>query len=140
MPSRSPLTFFVLVFALSAPFWWLGCVSDLQLVPGLSVSALMTFCPMLAALMLVRQESGMAGVRGLVKRAVDFRRITDKRWYLPILLLMPTVSGVVYGLMRALDLPLPDSTAPAQSITQGLADLPVVPALLMFWLPFFTPG
>ncbi len=132
MTKSSPLTFFVLVIALSAPFWWLGSVSDLQLMPGLSVSALMTFCPMFAALLLVRRESGMAGVRGLVKRSVDFRRITDKRWYLPILLLMPAVSVVVYGLMRALDLPLPDSTAPAQSIKQWLADLPVVPALLMF--------
>ena len=132
MTKSSPLTFFALVFALSVPFWWLGSAVDLQLMQGLSVSALMTFCPMLAALLLVDRESGMAGVRGLVKRSVDFRRITDKRWYLPILLLMPAVSVVVYGLMRALELPLPDSTTPAQSITQGSADLPVVPALMMF--------
>ncbi len=28
---RSPLAFFALVLALSAPFWWIGSVSDRQL-------------------------------------------------------------------------------------------------------------
>ena len=131
VPRRSPLTFFVLVFSLSVPFWWLGFVSDLQLMPGLSVSALGAFCPMVAALLLVRRESS-TGVRDLLKRSLDFRRITDKRWYLPILLLMPVVSVLVYGLMRGLDLPLPASPTQARSIAQVLVDLPIVSALLMF--------
>ena len=128
----STLTFFVLVFSLSLPFWWLGAVSDMQLMPGLSVSALMAFCPMVAALLLVRWESGATGVRGLLRRSVDFRRITDPRWYLPILLLMPVVSLVVYGLMRGLDLPLPAATTQGQTIAQVLVGLPILPALLMF--------
>ncbi|MBC7598587.1 MAG: CPBP family intramembrane metalloprotease, partial [Polaromonas sp.] len=66
MPRRSPLTFFVLVFSLSVPFWWIGFVSDLQLMPGLSVSAFMAFCPMVAALLLVRHESSTTGVRDLL--------------------------------------------------------------------------
>ena len=131
-PKRFPLTFFALVFALSVPFFWIGSVTDLQLMPGLSVSVLAAFCPMVAALLLVRRESGTTGVRDLLKRSVDLSRITDKRWYLPILLLMPAVSLVVYGLMRGLDLPFPSSPTPAQSITQVLADLPAVSALLMF--------
>ena len=52
MTKRSPLTFFVLVFSLSTPFWWIGNVTDLQLMPGLSVSVLMAFCPMIAMLYL----------------------------------------------------------------------------------------
>ena len=131
MPSRSPLTFFILVFLLSVPFWWIGSVTDLQLMPGLSVSALMTFCPMVAALLLACRESGATGARELLKRSVDFRRITSKRWYLPILLLMPVVSLVVYGLMRAQGVPLPASPIPAQSITQVLANLPIMSTLLM---------
>ncbi|MCY7304870.1 MAG: CPBP family intramembrane metalloprotease [Rhodoferax sp.] len=126
------MMFFALVFALSVPFWWFGSVSDLQLMPDLSVSALMTFCPMVAALLLFNRESGMAGVRGLLKRSFDYRRITDKRWYLPILLLMPAVSFVVYGLMRVLELPLPGAPTQAQPIADLLMDFPVVPALLMF--------
>jgi hypothetical protein len=33
--SRSPLEFFLLVFALAVPFWWIGAVTRLQLLPGL---------------------------------------------------------------------------------------------------------
>ena len=130
--NRSPLTFFVRVVALSTPYFWIGSVTKLQPMPGLSVSVLAAFCPMLAALWLVRRASGTTGVRNLLKRSVNFKRITDKRWYLPMLLLMPAVSVVVYGLMLGLDLPLPISPTPAKSTTQVLANLPIVSALLMF--------
>ena len=66
------------------------------------------------------------GVRRLPARSFDFKRITDKRWYVPTLLLMPVVSVVVYGLMHALDLPLPASPKPAQSTAQMLGGLPIV--------------
>ena len=124
---RSPLKFFVLVFALSIPFWLIGAVTNLQLLPGLSVSALGAFCPMVAALVLVHREDKAAGVTELLKRSFDFKRIRARRWYLPILLLMPAVSVVVYALMRWMDLPLP---AP---------QFPVLPALLML-LAFFAGG
>ena len=97
----------------------------------------MAFCPMLAALLLVRRDSGTTGVRNLLKRSFDFGRINDKRWYLPVLLLVPLVSVFVYGVMRGLDLPLPASPTAAQSIAQVLADLPIVFALLMF-IAFFV--
>lgn len=44
---RSPLKFFVLVFALSVPFWIAGAVTSARLLPGLPVSALALVCPML---------------------------------------------------------------------------------------------
>lgn len=53
--------FFLLVFALSIPFWLMGAATDLQLMPGLSVSALMGFCPMVAALILVYRDKGATG-------------------------------------------------------------------------------
>ena len=127
-----PLKFFVLVFLLSIPFWWIGSQTNLEVMPGLSVSVLAAFCPMLAALLLVSLESGTTGMRNLLKRCTDFGRINDRRWYLPVLLLMPFVSIFVYWLMRGLDLPLPASPTAAQSIAQVLADLPIVSALLMF--------
>ena len=99
--------FFVLVFALSAPFWWIGGATDLQLMPGLSVSALMGFCPVVAASILVYREGGVAGARGLLIRSFDFKRIKSKRWLVPALFLLPVVSLVVYGLMRLMNLPLP---------------------------------
>lgn len=107
MSKRSPLTFFALVFGLSIPFWLMGAATDLQLMPGLSVSALMAFCPMVAALMLVHRERKAAAVAELLRRSFDFKRIKAKRWYAPILLLMFGVNLAVYGLMRGLDMPLP---------------------------------
>ena len=38
--NRSPLKFFLLVFALSLPFWLAGTLTGLQLLPGLPVAAL----------------------------------------------------------------------------------------------------
>ena len=117
--------FFVLVFALSAPFWWIGGATDLQLMPGLSVSALMGFCPMVAALILVYREGGVAGARALLIRSFDFKRIKSKRWLVPVLFLLPGVSLVVYGLMRWMNLPLP------------AAQIHLSTALLMF-IAFFV--
>ncbi len=126
------MAFFVLVFLLSAPFFWLAAVTRWQLMPGLSVSVLAAFCPMVAALLLVGWERGSVGLWDLLKRSFDFRRITDKRWYLPVLLLMPAVSLVVYVLMRVLGLPLPALTGQVQSVSQVLSGLPITSVLLMF--------
>ena len=116
---RSPRKFFILVLGLSVPFWLLGAGTDLQLMPGLSVSALMAFCPMAAALILVYRQSRAAGVAELLSRSFDLKRIKAKRWYVPIFLLMPGINVVVYGLMHWMDAPLP---TPQVSI---------LPALLM---------
>jgi uncharacterized protein len=117
--TRVPV-FFLLVFALSVPFWLIGGATDLQLMPGLSVSALMGFSPMAAALILVYRDKGVAGARALLMRSFDFKRIKSKRWLIPALLLMPAVSLVVYGLMRWMAMPLPEPV------------LNIWPALLMF--------
>ncbi len=124
---RSPLQFFVLVFAFSIPFWLIGAVTKLQLLPGLPISALGAFCPMVAALVLVQREGKAAGVTEFLKRSFDFRRIRARGWYVPMLLLMPAVSVSVYALMRWIDMPLP---AP---------QFPVLPALLLL-LAFFAAG
>ena len=105
--NRSPLKFFLLVFALSFPFWLIGDLTDVQLMPGLSLSALAAFCPMIAALILVHRERRTAGVTELLKRSFDFERIRAKRWYAPILVLMAGVNLAVYGLMRWMDMPMP---------------------------------
>jgi membrane protease YdiL (CAAX protease family) len=120
--SRSPLKFFALVLALSVPFWLIGASTDLQLMPGLSASALMALCPAAAALILVYQENRTAGVTELLKRTFDFRRIKAKRWYVPVLLLMPAVSIVVYALMRWMDMALPSP------------QIALLPALLMYFV------
>ena len=90
--SRSPAKFFLLVFALSVPFWLAGAATSVQLLPGLAVSALAMVCPAVAASILAHRENGSAGVAALLKRSFDCRRISAKVWYLPIVLLMPGVT------------------------------------------------
>lgn len=125
--ASSLVNFFLLVFALSIPFWFIGGMTDLQLMPGLSVSALMGFCPMVAALILTYWGKGVAGARALLRRSFDFKRIKSKRWLMPTLLLMPTFSLIVYGVMRWTSMPMP----PAQ--------FHLFPTLLMF-AAFFIEG
>lgn len=78
--SKSSLTFFLLVFALSIPFWLAGSAAGRRLlrneVPfGLPLSALQAVNPMLAALVLVYAGKGRAGARELLRRAFDYGRI-----------------------------------------------------------------
>ena len=121
------ILFFALVFLFSVPFFVLGGMTDLQLTPGLSVSALAVFGPVAAALVFVHLDKNSGGMVALLKRSVDFKRIKSKRWLVPVLLLMPTVSLVVYGLMRFMDMPLP------------AAQFNLLSALLMF-IAFFVGG
>jgi hypothetical protein len=50
---RSPLTFCLVVFARSIPFWLIGAVTRLPRLPGLPASSRMAFCPRMAASILV---------------------------------------------------------------------------------------
>ncbi len=125
--SRSPLTFFLLVFVLSIPFGFIGAVTRLQLLPGLPLSALMVVCPAIAASILGYRKMKIPGVIGLLKRSSDYKRIRRKIWYLPIIFLMPAATVLAYSLMRLIGLPLP---APR---------FPVVTAVAMF-LAFFAAG
>ncbi|MDQ3248145.1 MAG: CPBP family intramembrane metalloprotease [Chloroflexota bacterium] len=93
---RSPLTYFVLTFALSIPFWVVGAVIQIQLLPSIPISALMIVAPATAALILVYRENKSAGVKALLKRSLDFNRVKAKIWWVPILLLMPGVLILSY--------------------------------------------
>src|ERR1700758_1340350 len=107
MGNRSPLKFFLLVFALSIPFWLAGGLTTFQLLPGLPIAALMFVCPVAAALILVYGENKTAGVIALLKRSFDYDRITAKIWYVPTILLMPGVYALSYLLMRGMGMALP---------------------------------
>ena len=108
-PKRSPIAFFVLVFALSIPLWVAGFFVE---VDGLPKNAQVTefglaFTPVAAASLLVYGEEGLAGVGRLLKRIFDFRRIRHKVWYVPIVFLMPIVYLLSYGGVRLLGISLP---------------------------------
>jgi membrane protease YdiL (CAAX protease family) len=84
---------------------------------NLPVAALMAFMPMAAALILVSRESGWSGAKGLLRRAVAFRR--DRIvWYVVAAAAMPLALLIEYAVMR-----LSGAALPEPSIS--LAALPV---------------
>ena len=74
-------------------------VVDVQPLPGLPIAAAMFVCPALAALILTYRDRGSMGVTALLRRSFDGRRM-PKRWYLPILMLMPGVAVATFALER----------------------------------------
>lgn len=102
--------FFGLVLLLSVPFWAIGGFSEVEILPGLPVSALMVAAPVTAAVILVRREGGPAAVATFLRRTFDYRRVTAKRWYVPTILLLPLAMLAMYGVLRLLDRPLHDPT------------------------------
>jgi membrane protease YdiL (CAAX protease family) len=110
--NRSPLTFFVLVFLLSVPFWAVGAATGLQLTPDLPVSSFIWVCPVIAAALLVYRENGATGVAALLRRSVDYARIRAKVWYVPTVLLLPGIYAATYGVMHLVGLPLPTVQVP----------------------------
>ena len=117
---RSPLRFFVLVFALAVPFWLLGAVTGGSLSADLPVAALTFVCPVTAAVILVYRENGTAGVTALLRRSFDYRRIRAKVWYLPVVLLLPGIYALTYGVMGLLGLPLPTLRFPVLAALAAL--------------------
>ncbi len=106
-PKKSLLAFFLLAIIQITPFWVLGAITGIQLLPGIPIAALGTFCPMTAALILVYREHKLAGVIELLKRSFDYKRIKDHRWYIPILLIMAGVMVLSFIVQRLMGDPLP---------------------------------
>lgn len=77
---ESPLGYFLLVFAFSLPFWLAGALTELRLLSGLPVSALMFVCPTAAAAILLYAANGTVGVRALLERSFDHGRMGAKIW------------------------------------------------------------
>ena len=99
--------YFLLVFIISLPFWLLGGY-QLALPIALPASSLMFVSPFIAASFLTYRQSGSKGLAELYKKAVDYRKIRNKLWYLPILALLPGIFTLSYAYMRLSGLPLPD--------------------------------
>lgn len=105
--NRLPLKFFLLVFALSIPFWIAGALTDFQILPGIPLSALGLLCMVGAASILVYRENGLAGVTELLKRSFDFNRVKARVWYWPTFLLMPAIMVLSFIVMRLTGVQIP---------------------------------
>jgi len=108
--ARRPLLFVALVFLFSAPLYALG---DRQILPKsfhLYAPAFVfaSAIPVTLANLFLYREQGWAGVRDLWRNVFDFKRIRDRRWYVPILLLMPSILTASYVLTLLFGKPIPD--------------------------------
>lgn len=108
---NQPLTFFLLLFAITVPYWIFGGKS-LPIPVKLPVSAFAAFNPMIAALILAYRHSGSKGMKRLFSRAFDYRKIKNRLWYIPTLLLPLLVYALSYVVMRLAGRPLPDPEIP----------------------------
>lgn len=86
---------------LTIPFWVLGTIRPIELLPGLPISALGAFIPALAALILTYKNDRLPGVLQLIGRSFDFKRVENKGWFLAAILITPTVAVLAYVIMRA---------------------------------------
>jgi uncharacterized protein len=109
--TKTYINFFALVFALSIPFWILGAVAEdmTKILPiKLPISALMAFCPLIAAAILVYKKQKKQGVKELLKLSFDFKKIKNKKWYIPVVFLMPVIAILSYWYMKMTGRILPE--------------------------------
>jgi uncharacterized protein len=106
---KSPLTFFLLVYGLSIPFWIIETMVDIKGLPlNIPITDILAaFAPLVAATILVHREEGRVGVKKLFGRIFDSRRISEKAWYVPIIFLPVLLYFLIYLTVYFAGLPLP---------------------------------
>lgn len=93
--------FFLLVFVLSVPFYVLGTTSArLTGLPLLPASALMTFVPMVAAMMIIFCRRGAGGILTWGRGMLRSNRRNDAHWYFIALAFIPVVCLVEFAVLR----------------------------------------
>lgn len=104
--NHSLRNFFLFIFILSIPIWLVGG-AKLPLPVNLPVSALTAFVPMIAVSILCYRSDGSQGVKELFQMLWDYKRTKSKIWYLPVLLLAPSMYVFSFIIMRLTERPLP---------------------------------
>jgi len=127
--SKSTLTFFLLTFFLTLPIDILIVLigKNIILSPDMvfAIVPLTALAPIGAALILTFRESGKDGVKKLLARVFDHKRIEKKIWYIPIFFLMPFLYLLAWGAAVLMEQPLIAAPFP-------IVALPVV--ILIFFI------
>ncbi len=125
--TNTPAAFFATTFVLAVPFYILNALAYLEILgePGIApiYIALFTFTPIASASLLTFRQRGRDGLRRLLWRIIDFRRIGNYRWYGAILLLPALIALLSLGgsILAGVDLP------------PGAAPLAALPLVLSFF-------
>jgi len=117
---ESPVAFFVLTFLLALPFYILNALaySNVLFEPEMGVLyvSLFTLTPIASASILTFRSSGRDGVKKLLGRIFDLKRIAKKSWYAAILLLMPLIFMLSLGVMVMSGAPVPAALTPVAAL------------------------
>ncbi|RKV83233.1 MAG: CPBP family intramembrane metalloprotease, partial [Neisseria sp.] len=97
-----PWQYFLLVYALSAPFWLLSLFLKHSPLPDnlplTDIGAALT--PTVAAALLRYREGGMAAVRSLFGRVFDYGRIKHPAYFWTAILIFPLLYLLTYVAIR----------------------------------------
>ena len=106
--NRQPLKFFLIVYGLSIPLWIIETMINVKGLPlDIPVTDILAaFTPLIAACILVYKVEGSSGVKKLLKRILDFARITKKIWYVPIIFLPSFIYLLIYIIIYFSGLPV----------------------------------
>lgn len=118
-----PLVFFVLIYAMSAPFWllsvFLGASGLPDNIPLTDIGA--TLSPAISACLLIYAENGKAGLKQFLGRVFDYGRIKRKRWLIVSIFLLPTLYVITYAVMRLADYPVAQQPNFSSALISALA-------------------
>lgn len=114
--SLSLLKFLLLLFIIFILFWLIGAITEMPkgIQINRPVSSLTAFNPFIAALIITYAHSKSGGMKILLERCFADKGI--KRWYLSIVLLMPTMMFFTYLIMLLMGNPLPEPIIPLLSV------------------------
>jgi membrane protease YdiL (CAAX protease family) len=122
-------SFFVLTIIFTLPAYVLITLTGLNIILSpemvFAFVPLSVIAPICAALVLTYRKSGGIGVKKLLKRSFDYKRVKNKKWFWPTLLLMPLLFSLVLGVSSLLEQELLPAPMP-------LIAAPI--ALIMFFL------
>ena len=122
-----PWQYFLLVYALSAPFWLLSLLLKNSPLPDnlplTDIGAALT--PTIAAVLLRYREGGIAAVRSLFRRVFDYGRIKHFAYFWTAILIFPLLYLLTYAAIRQTG-----QTIPALSVSFA----PLAGAFVMFFI------
>ena len=103
-------SFFVLTIIFTLPAYVLVALTGLNIILSpemvFAFIPLAVIAPICAALVLTYRKSGGIGVKKLLKRSFDYKRVKNKKWFWPTILLMPLLISLVFGVSSLLELEL----------------------------------
>ena len=125
--SDSLVAFFTLTLLLSVPFYILNALAYLNVVGkpemGALYIALFTVTPIGSASILTFRRRGSKGLKELLWRIFDFKKIEKSRWYIVIILLSPLIFLLSLVCIDLLGMQVPPALTP----------LVTLPAVFLFF-------